>query len=759
MRTFLRKIRTLGLMKRVPVRVLAAVTLVLLLCCGIRMMAPDRSWHVEETYDFTPGTPTQMSVVYSGICLDPGVYYVELEYESDYEGPGTVAYTTMQDDTVITGGLCTNGEHLYGGAGKSGYCMWLYESTENMQMAVSYGGNGQLKITGYTIRETDQFWTMWMVIILGCSAMGFGVLIYYYYEKEYSVGEEKKKIFFFVTLIGLAASLPYFYEGNLAGIDLTYHLQRIEGVKDGLLSGQFPVRIEPEWLYGHGYAAGIFYCNSLLYVPALFRLLGFTVTVSYNIYCVGITFATAWIGWYCFRKIFGSVNVGILCCALYTLSTFRIYKLVNTSALGEGSAVTFMPLVLYGMWRIFTENPKEKKYKTAWIPVAAGYAGLLQTHVLTCEITAFVTVIVCAVCVKKLLCGTVFLELVKGALGAVGLSLWFLVPFLDYYLTQNVHIKNLSARTIQRTGMTFAHLAFHFWKNGSYTPNGETGVYSTHPVGVGFVLILGLCLFAVLGFGGAFQKVKGPVKQLAVASAAMGTLLLFMSTNLFPWDAIRAWNSVTAALVSSLEFTHRVLGWGNIFLVVVWGFCLWFWEQNNRRYYWMGSAVVVLCAVTSGLHLIDYVSTGWDEVILYNEEGMGSGFVSDGEYLIEGTDVGRLTFREGPLGEGISIAEYEKKSLGAIVQCANMGDTEGYVELPLLYYKGYRAKAADTGAGLTVCAGENNVVRVYVPADFAGSIEVRFVSPVYWRISEMISAGFVIGGLTVLLKKAGRKKA
>lgn len=758
MRTFWHRIRTLRLRKRWPVRILSAVTLVLLLGCAIRMMFPDRSWHVEGAYAFTPGNATQMSVVYSGICLEPGVYYVELEYEAEYEGPGAVAYTTMQDGTVITGGLCTNGEHLYGGMGKSGYHMWLYEGTEDMQMTVSYGGNGQLKLTGYTIRETDQFWTMWMAIIAGCYAFGFGALIYHYYDKEFLVSEEKKKIFFFVSLIGFAASLPYFLEGNLAGIDLTYHLQRIEGVKDGLLSGRFPVRIEPEWLYGHGYAAGIFYCNSLLYIPALLRLLGFPVAVSYNIFCVGITFATAWIAWYCFRKIFDSANVGIFCCALYTLSTFRIYKLVNTSAVGEGSAVTFMPLVLYGMWRVFTEDPEEEKYKTAWIPVAAGYAGLIQTHVLTCEITAFITVIVCVACVKKLIRKNVFLELAKGALGAVGISLWFLTPFLDYYLTQDMHIKHLSARTIQRTGMTFAHLAFHFWKNGSFTPNGETGVYDTHPVGVGFVLVLGLCLFAALGFGGYLRQVKGAVKQLAVAAAAMGTLLLFMSTNLFPWDGIRAWNPVFAALVSSLEFTHRVLGWGNIFLVTVCGFCLWFWERNNRRCYWMAGAVVVLCVITSGMHLIDYVSTGWEEVVIYNEEGMGAGFVSDEEYLIEGTDVGRLTFGGIVAGEGISVEEYEKKSLGAIVRCVNTENMEGYVELPLLYYKGYRAMS-DTGAGLTVRAGENNVVRVCVPAGFADRIEVRFVSPLYWRISEIISAGFAIGGFCILLRKVRWKKA
>ena len=126
-------------------------------------------------------------------------------------------------------------------------------------------------------------------------------------------------------------------------------------------------------------------------------MVGFTITAGYNIYCIGLNIATAWISYYCFSRMFGKRHIGIVCSGLYTLSIFRIYKLTITGATGEGSAVTFIPLVIYGLYRIFTEDPKEKRYKTAWIPVMLGYAGLMQTHVLTCEITAFVTSLFCLV--------------------------------------------------------------------------------------------------------------------------------------------------------------------------------------------------------------------------------------------------------------------------------------------------------------------------------------------------------------------------
>ena len=195
----------------------------------------------------------------------------------------------------------------------------------------------------------------------------------------------------------------------------------IEGVKDGLLSGQFPVRLEPEWVNGHGYANGVLYCNALFLFPALLRLLGFTVTASYNMFGIALNVATALIAYYCFAKIFKNHYIGLFCSGLYTLSVFRIYRLMIVTAVGEGSALTFLPLILYGLYRVFTENPREKSYRTAWLPIAFGYAGIMQTHVLTCEITAFLTIIVCLVFIKKIFCLPTFLELAKGAAGAADL--------------------------------------------------------------------------------------------------------------------------------------------------------------------------------------------------------------------------------------------------------------------------------------------------------------------------------------------------
>ena len=732
----LQRVRELKIWKKKPFVIFSVLTLVFFVFLAVQMMVPCEKYEFEGNYIFEPGVSTDNTVVYEGINLRPGVYLIDLEYETDTD---LGAFCTVTDGTVFTGGLLTNFEHFYSGLDKTDYAMWLFEGTEALQVAVTYGGQGSLSTGNLTIIETNQLWTMLMTITLFLWTSVCALMIFYYYDREYSVSKEKKHVFFCLTIISLIASVPYLCGYNISGADLTYHLLRIEGVKDGLLGGQFPVRLEPRWVYDHGYANAIFYCNTFLHLPALLRILGFTVSASYNIYCIVLNAATVWISYYCFGRMFGNRNIGIVCSALYTLSIFRIYKLIFATATGEGSAFAFLPLVIYGLYRIFTEDPQDKKYKTAWIPVMAGFAGLIQTHVLSCEITAFVTILYCLCYIRKVFRRSTFWELAKGALTAGLLSAWFLVPFLDYYLTQDLHIKHVSARTIQNAGLQFAHLLFHFWTAGAHTPSDGYGVQDSHPVGVGLTLMIGLCVFLILWFSGIFRTKSSTSLHFIKVTALLGVLLLFMSTNLFPWDRIQSLHPVIASLVSSLQFPNRVLGWGTVCLVTVFGYCLAHFERWDKRFYWSMAAVAVIGVTTSGMYLLDFVNSDQDYYELYNRESMGFGYVSGAEYLIEGTDETQLTFSAPLAGPGVEINDYQKMSLGAEFDCENQTDTDGYVELPLLLYKGYRAVDVETSQQMQVFAGNDRKLCVLIPAGYSGALRVGFVSPLYWRLAEWIT--------------------
>lgn len=719
----------------------------LMLCC-IVLFVLDRKVYFYE--DLQSEVPVYGSIE-KNISLKPGIYEIIQKYTAsqDYAGMCTVTVSQgeQEKEDPSTAWVFTNGEHFYSGRQQTGFLLWNWKNSDRLQVVSSCDIEGTRIVTGQLIvRNTGKLWLVLMTLLgalLACSFLVRWLLT----RKEYG------KTALTLLVITLLASLPSFSGGLLGGADLTYHLQRIEGVAESLKSMQFPLRIEPQWLYGHGYANGIFYCNSLLYLPGVLRLLGFTVTSAYKVYCVTLNFATAAIAMYCFGKILGDRRIGAFCSALYTLSCPRIYKFMMVAAVGEGSAMAFLPLVFYGMYRILTEDSESDSYRSSWIPAALGYAGLMQTHVLTCEVTAFLTLVTCIICIRRVLRKKVFINLLKAAGVAVSLSLWYLVPFFDYYLTQDMHIRHVSGRTIQERGLYFRQLFVNNWSIGKLEKLGQYGMTNTEQISAGWLFMAALGGFVLLWLLGKW-RVKSIENRTAKLCAGLAVLCLAMSLRCFPWDRIQQLGSIPAALVSSLQFPYRFMGWGMVFLTMVTGRLFGVMKkQKSGRIFVL--AVVCFSICSSSVPMMRHAIMEEDHLYLYNPEGMGFGYISGEEYLVEGTEASRLTF-EGPVcGEKIRMYQYEAGSLSATMELENDGPEESYVDLPLLRYKGYRVVQPRDQLDLT--DGENHKLRLLVPADFSGRVQVAFVSPWYWRGSELFSILAVAVVLNQWLGKSSKK--
>lgn len=734
-----------SLLKKKIVWIYSGIICTMLCICFLLLIVSRSVQEFDGGYVFAPEN-SDSHVLFENLSLKPGVYQIILNYRTDQDYS---AYCNIRDDSVREKSLLTNGEHLYAGRAETTFYLWLFESTDKMQVVVDYAGGCYVETGKLLIRNTGKLWSIRAVLILLTGALGFGVLVISFYQKEYGISAKTWQNWGILAGITLAASVLQLGGYMIGGADLTYHLQRIEGVKDSLLSGQFPIRIEPEWLFGHGYANGIFYCDVLFYLPALLRIAGFTITTAYNFYCICLNFATAYIAWYCFGQIFDDDRIGLMCSALYTLSIIRIYKLMIVGAVGEGSAITFLPLVFYGIYIAFQGKTN------AWRALAIGYAGLIQTHVLTCEITAFLTVLICIIGIKRIFNWKVFQILMKGALGALGLGFWYLIPFMDYYFTQDVHIRHVSARTIQERGL---HLIQHFvnsWTIEAQERLAAKGLTDIDLISPGWVCLLALLMFpvALILRRKGIRKINVAVIQVTCISVLLAYLLLFMTLHVFPWDWIQERGPILATLVSSLQFPNRFMGWAIVFMVMAFGACMWLIPKKTIAYI-AGTVLVVFHITTAAFGLMGQAIENDAHLYIYNEAGMGFGYISGAEYLIQGTDLEKLSFSGAVAGDHVKITEYHKRYLQIKLLCENTGDEESYIDFPLLLYKGYQAKS-DTGEKLQVCYGDNYLVRVILPPGYSGGVNVRFVSPFYWRISEFVTA---ITVLVMVLSLTGNKK-
>lgn len=693
------------------------------------IMEEDGSVYVDETGE---GTGEFFSI--NHIALEKGVWKVCLEYETDSD---LTNFTNVSDSTVSYGALQCGGMSLWKGLEKTEYRIWLKENTEELRLFVNYGGVGSLRIKGCSFIRTNELERVHLAELLFGIAIVNILLYAWVYNKKIGISPKRKRVVLGLACAVLASSLPLMTDYMLPGGDTVFHLLRIEGIRDGILSGQFPVRIDPEWLWGHGYACSVFYGDLLLYFPALLRIIGFHVMDSYKIWIWGLNIATVGFSYFCFKKIFKDEYTGVICSFLYTVSVYRMYKLYCVGAMGEVIAALFIPFILLGFYRIFTEDVREKSYRTAWMPLAVGFTGLVQSHLLSTEIVGGFSVLLCILLWKKTFRKETVFALCKAATVTVLLSAWYLIPFADYMLTGDFVIQNVSARRIQSRGLYPAHLLFTFFGGGGNVMFQDTGMQSTDAVGVGFVLICALLLFILIRKH--IKKTDTNLFWAGKISAGLAVLAMLMSLNVFPWDRLQKRNRIFAALISSLQIPNRILTVATILLVFLAGICCVVLKRTDRRYFLYFMAGVAGMMLLTNIYFLNDILYSKSIMRIYNTESMGNAYISGREYLPNGMDE-KLLYYRAPIGsEGVVVEGFEKKATHMIVDCQNVYAEEGYMDLPLTCYKGYAAWNSDTGEKLELETGENYVLRVSVPEEFAGTIEVEFVGFRYWRAAEIIS--------------------
>lgn len=247
-----------------------------------------------------------------------------------------------------------------------------------------------------------------------------------------------------ITVAVFIVSVPLLSDSLIFGHDVIFHIQRIEGLKDGLLSGQFPVKLYGHFFKDYGYPVGYFYPDLFLYIPAIFRLLGFSMLFSYHVFLFIITVGTAFIAWYAFTKLFeylleGSNETahvyGAVAAICYTGSLYRLIDLYVRSAVGESVAMCFFPLALISLFLLL------KGKKASWIGLTIGVTGVLESHILSALMLFFAMLFMCLFFYKRVLDKDVLKQLFKAVLFIILLNLWFYAPFIGMYEIYDFHIK------------------------------------------------------------------------------------------------------------------------------------------------------------------------------------------------------------------------------------------------------------------------------------------------------------------------------
>lgn len=671
--------------------------------------------------------------------LKKGVYEVWIHYDTDAEQLSRVSseragYRKLYENTVSLRPSNIQKE--------ISYRFTLLENTNDLKVEILYTGAGKLAVTDFKVVHTRQEYSMGLFFVLLFSFLIDGLVYFFIWNREKRPGEAERKILFGLLVIFLLSCANLLIDYTHLGDDAYFHLNRIEGIAREWMLGHFPARLESYVMFGMGYPMSIMYPEVFLWPAAFLRMMGFDLAFCYSADIVFVNLLTVLVSYVSFQNIFESRRIGLWGSAVYTLSLYRLYNIYDRAAVGEFIAMTFLPLICWGLVRVFSGQEDVVKEKKTVFVLAFGYMGVLYSHVLSLEFVIAFTVILCLLLWKRFFRKTTFFAFVKAAFLALLLSLWFLIPFLEYSVRAGLDVFQVG-NPIQILGLYPTQLFWIFPWKGKSSYMYVSGMQYVRAYGMGVSLVVTFfCFlyFRIKGVGGKALKEFQEYPKVRIA-AQTGVLAMFMSLCIFPWDMLSELSERMRKVVYSIQFPYRFLVIVTISLTFLGCglFAILRQEGNGKKGTCFAVSVLILTLLGSSFYLNHEIQgRSWSD--FREAAAMGSAMIGNGEYLPAGTKFLDLPYTMEALGDGITLKDYRRENAHAEFWCKNKGLAESYVECNLLYYPGYLAVCAETKEALPIVSGKNNVLRVKIPAGFTGSVTVDFVGKSYWKVGNAISA-------------------
>ncbi|MDO4288593.1 MAG: hypothetical protein Q4C55_05340 [Eubacterium sp.] len=494
-----------------------------------------------------------------------------------------------------------------------------------------------------------------------------------------------------------------FTAGLPLGNDLSFHLSRVTALKEALDAGVFLPGVYSDYFSGLGYGSGLFYPDIFLYMPVLLMYLGFSTIAAYKIYLIILTAAMAWAMYFSVRWLGFSKNAALFSALIYLFASFHTTDVYVRSSLGEIQAFVFLPLTAAGFADVLWGQGRRPG------PLILGASGLILSHVLTAAVTA-------------LLLGILALAFIKGwlsepwrlkTLGVAALFIFLMTAFFTLPMLEQMALNPIWGD--QGLNGAISDWAVPLNQLILAVPRllGASGVL---PAGIG----LGLFFCGVLGL---LQKNR----RLRLCTG-LGMALLFMSSELFPWEVLGDW-------LQTLQFPWRLYIFVTLCFALAAGPALEGMFDKRKTRWILGGALMAAMLLSFSVQSA-FVYANYQGVT----ENPYPTFPAGCEYLPENMDYSALVSKAATAGEGLQRQDYNTYHFTL---------TTPRQELPLVYYPGYRAEMAVTQEDGSVryqaaALKASETGFTLVDSEGTGEIVVTYCGTALARGSRYLSLGGIL---------------
>jgi len=594
---------------------------------------------------------------------------------------------------------------------------------------------------------------------------------------------------FAVLLIGLLCSIPLLFKMGLLFDDGYFLYGRFNGIADGLKDGQFPVRIHPNTINGYGYAVSYFYPELFLYPFALLRCMGYSLRFVMYTMILAMNIGTAALSYYSVRRILNKDSIATFGAFLYSFSLYRLVDVYSRGAIAEVIAIMFLPLIVTGLYIVIVEAG-------SIIPLTVGLFGLVNSHILSCEIVLIFGILLCIVCPKQVFKKDCIIRILKSVGITFLLSAYFILPFLHMSTTDEFKVYAENAYETSNNMLSLTDLfSFTCYTNGIINNNSMFGTRYT----LGIVIVISSIAMFLLAFVvNRKQKDSGAkenkhIWKFTQISFVFGVIALFLSSELFPWERIENVGGIIRTVFCMVQFPWRYLSVAMVFLMFSICGCLNIIvvgmgdadevdigisesSQNietiqitNIRRRKNTEKKAVLCIshvillllfiqagvyfstlkntaddknlIFDGSYIRKYSCTGMGEYepVLFNDEQIDYS-IEELQYVCNENAVINPTGEAG--NTGLTIGPLSKSGTNTTLLIINPTGENQTLYLPILYYYGYEiSNVADDPSGLIpeMFESETGRMALNVPAGYYNGVHIEYKEPFLYRIAEFIS--------------------
>ena len=660
-----------------------------------------------------------------------GVYDIKVTYKADVNGNTITADSSsgcVQADTIFLDNTSLKKNDYT----TKSFRIWTTDYVGELRFDVNQIVDGNIAIKEIQIKQNSASIRVdilnWIVLF---SVFDLGLIYFIYYR--YIACRDAKIVLFTIVLTVFVSSIPLFMDRIIVGDDILFHVPRIEGIIEGLKSGQFPVKLQPNWWDGLGYNVSYFYGDTFLYIPAILYLYGYNFQTSYKIFILIVNVATCLIMYYSAKKIFENSRIALVSMILYALAPYRLLDIYHRFAVGEYLAMTFLPGLFYGFWCVLDNDSSNSARKSGSFIIALSLSAIIQSHVLSCVMIMVCLLPLLLVMIKKVKIKSIFLSLVKALCLTIVFNIWYIVPFILTMITQHGFIYS----TNQSEGFkkTFQMYGAELYDLTAVFPHGQMDGISV-AVGIGFIIVLILYIYQKADKQGDKFKYFGNVLFV------MGILTMIASLNIIPYDYFIKRIPALASILGSLQFPWRFLSIASVSISFLACVVLYNWNNGINRFKYKSCIIIIvtLTVVSSMSYLSSMINSEKTESIY----DAGSVRTIDGEYAIgrdyvdADIDPAMVSHQISTSSSQLMISNVVKRYENVYFNVKSASDRVENVNVPLIYYDGY-VSYGNKGTELSTHKDDNGAVAVEIPEGYSGCIHVMYKEKSGYRVLEFIS--------------------